>query len=113
MLILEHRYTAALPLLTDLLNEIGVKSTVLTGPYVEINEIYPHFSHYNIEPDEFVSVVGQQWELVQFEGSADQDHKLMPTSEKVRLVDWPISPEHPLRSMVGWVHKFLKRQGRR
>jgi hypothetical protein len=51
--ILEHPYTAALPLLTAVLDEIGVDSIVLTGPYTRIDEEYWHMSDYEIEEDTF------------------------------------------------------------
>jgi hypothetical protein len=45
-----HRYTAELPLQTGLLNEIGVDVTVLTGPYVRLEEEYAEQSKYRIDP---------------------------------------------------------------
>jgi capsular polysaccharide biosynthesis protein len=53
--ILNHPYTLGLPVLTGLLREIGIDVTVLTGPYVQENEQYPHFADYQIKENQFLS----------------------------------------------------------
>jgi hypothetical protein len=47
--LLDHPNTAALPLLAGPLNEIGVETTVFTGPYVSYHPEWPHQSDYTID----------------------------------------------------------------
>jgi hypothetical protein len=47
--LLDHPHTAALPLLAGPLNEVGVETTVFTGPYTSFNPEWPHQSDYTID----------------------------------------------------------------
>lgn len=51
--ILNHPYTLGLPVLTGLLEAIGIDVTILTGPAASANAELPHFIDYRIDPDEF------------------------------------------------------------
>jgi hypothetical protein len=57
--ILNHPYTVGLPVLTGLIETIGVDVTILTGPYVRIHRDYPHFSDYQLDRDRFNSFLAQ------------------------------------------------------
>jgi hypothetical protein len=47
--ILDHPHTAGLPLLTELLSEVGIESAVFTGRFVQFNAEWPHLSDYDID----------------------------------------------------------------
>lgn len=47
--ILDHSHTAGLPLLTGLLEAIGVDCTIFTGPYTWVHPEWPHMSDYQID----------------------------------------------------------------
>ncbi|OGT59137.1 MAG: hypothetical protein A3E01_20110 [Gammaproteobacteria bacterium RIFCSPHIGHO2_12_FULL_63_22] len=51
--ILNHPYTLGLPVLTGLLEEIGIDVTVMTGPAASSNAELPHFIDYRIDPEGF------------------------------------------------------------
>jgi capsular polysaccharide biosynthesis protein len=51
--ILNHQYTVHLPVLTRLLEAIGVDVTVVTGPDVLHVPAWPHFADYDIDPATF------------------------------------------------------------
>ncbi len=53
--ILNHPYTAGLPVLTGLLEAIGLDVAVLTGPATSRNDELPHFIDYRIEPEQFAA----------------------------------------------------------
>ena len=48
--ILNHPYTIGLPVLTGLLDALGMHTTILTGPALNENALLPHFIDYRIEP---------------------------------------------------------------
>lgn len=49
VLFLNHRHTAGLPLITSLLEAIGLNVTVMTGPSLASHPEYPHFDDYEID----------------------------------------------------------------
>lgn len=51
--ILNHPYTLGLPVLTGLLEAIGINVTVMTGPAASSNVELPHFIDYRIDPEGF------------------------------------------------------------
>ncbi len=51
--ILNHTYTLGLPVLTGLLEAIGIDVTILTGPSASVNTELPHFIDYRIDPGVF------------------------------------------------------------
>ena len=51
--ILNHPYTLGLPVLTGLLEAIGIDVTILTGPAASTNAELPHFVDYRIDADGF------------------------------------------------------------
>jgi Glycosyltransferase 61 len=65
LLILQHPYTAGSPVLASLLREVGIDVTVMTGPYVHINQEYAHFSDYEIDGPGFSRFLDDELELSQ------------------------------------------------
>lgn len=53
--ILNHPYTAGLPVLTGLLEAAGLRVEVLTGPAASSNEDLPHFIDYRVDPGRFAA----------------------------------------------------------
>ena len=63
VLILQHPYTAGSPILASLLSEVGINVTLMTGPYVRIDEDYAHFSDYEIDNLDFSRFLDDELEL--------------------------------------------------
>jgi len=63
VLILQHPYTAGSALLAGPLREIGINVTVMTGPYVRIDQDYAHFSDYEIDSLGFSRFLDDELEL--------------------------------------------------
>lgn len=55
--ILNHPYTLGLPVLTSLLEALGIDVEVLVGPAETCNEELPHFLDYRIDPGEFARLL--------------------------------------------------------
>lgn len=53
--ILNHPYTVGLPVLTGLLEAIGLRVRILTGPAMSANAELPHFIDYRIDPERFAA----------------------------------------------------------
>jgi len=63
VLILQHQYTAGIPLMTGLLREKKIDAIVMTGPYVRIDEHYAHHSDYEIDSLTFGRFLEAEFEL--------------------------------------------------
>ena len=64
VLILQHPYTAGSPILASLLREVGIINvTLMTGPYVRIDEGFVHFSDYEIDSLSFSRFLDDELEL--------------------------------------------------
>jgi capsular polysaccharide biosynthesis protein len=82
VLILQHSYTAGSPLLASLLREVGITVTMMTGPYVHINQDYAHFSDYEIDSQAFSCFLDDELEL---SGPRTSARQLRPSAALRRL----------------------------
>jgi hypothetical protein len=63
LLILCHRYTVSLQMLTGFMDEIGIEVTVLTGPSTRIDSEFPEQSDFDIEELAFCDELDRWLEL--------------------------------------------------
>ena len=63
VLILQHPYTAGIPLMTGLLRELNIDATVMTGPYARIDQDYAHHSDYEIDSGGFGRFLDEEFGL--------------------------------------------------
>jgi hypothetical protein len=51
--ILDHPHTAGLPIYNGLFGQVGVETVVFTGPFVRLDQNWPHMSDYQIDEVSF------------------------------------------------------------